>query len=306
MNLNELRYAVALAAERHFGRAAARCHVSQPTLSLAVKHLEEELGVPLFERGHKEATLTPAGERVLAQARRVLEEVERLRQEARSSRDELLGPLRLGAIYTVGPYVLPELIPQLARRAPRMPLVVEEDYTASLARRLKAGDVDAILIALPFEESGVVVRPLYDEPFVALLPGGHPLVEKDTLNARLLAKEPMLLLNEGHCFRRQVLEFCPQCLGSATDTAPMPRASSLETLRHMVVSGLGITLLPLTAASAGAYGRGLLTTRRLQPEPKRTVALAWRVSFPRPKAIDALVTALRAARLSGVRYHEQR
>jgi len=306
MTLNELRYVVALARERHFGRAAAASFVSQPTLSVAVKKLEDELGVALFERGKNEVALTPAGEEVVARAQQILEGVEALRQTARQQADQLHGPLRLGAIYTVGPYLLPDLIPALHEAAPHMPLGIEENYTAELRHQLKRGELDAILISLPFTEPGVVVMPLYEEPFVAVLPAAHPLSARKTVDLPRLAEEELLLLGPGHCFRDQVLEFCPECgrtaAADADQRTPMA-GGSLETIRHMVASGAGVTILPCTAAGAERYAQRLLAVRRLKPPaPQRRVALAWRASFPRPKAIEALRQAIRACPMSCVRF----
>lgn len=295
MTLTELRYIVALARTRHFGRAAEACFVSQPTLSVAVRKLESELGVELFERRRQEAVPTPAGARIVEQAQRVLEEAERIRMLADESRDPLVGPLRLGAIYTIGPYVLPQLIPALHDRAPQMPLVIEEGYTAQLSERLRLGELDAILIALPFEAPGLVTLPLYDEPFVVVLPADHPWREREAIDPAELASEPLLMLGQGHCFRDQVLDACPAC-AARLEQGPLGQTvagTSLETLRHMVASGLGITVLPCSAVGAERYAQRLLVTRRFrEPAPGRRVALAWRKSFPRPGAIDALREAL--------------
>lgn len=288
MTLNELRYIVAVARERHFGRAAAACFVSQPTLSVAVRKLEEQLGVTLFERGRQEVHLTPVGEEVVAQAQRVLEEAAKVKQLARGGEDPLAGPLRLGAIYTVGPYLLPHLVPILHERAPAMPLAVEEDYTANLAEALRSGELDVIIVALPFDEPGLVTRPLYDEPFVALLPASHPWNERERIAREDLPGETVLLLGQGHCFRDQVLEYCPGCLQSSAGAGLQRtlQGGSLETIRHMVASGMGITLLPCTAAGAHAYSQRLLNIRRLaEPVPSRRLVLAWRRSFPRPEAV---------------------
>ncbi|ADC72830.1 MULTISPECIES: hydrogen peroxide-inducible genes activator [unclassified Thioalkalivibrio] len=304
MTLSELRYVVAVADRRHFGRAAEACHVSQPSLSVAIRKLEDELGVTLFERGRGEVSVTPAGEQIVTQARRVLTEVEHLRAVAVQSQDQLAGPLRLGAIYTIGPYLLPELIPVLRERAPRMPLVIEENYTDRLRERLKHGELDAIIISLPFEEPGVVTLPLYDEPFVAVLPGGHPLQDKKTLTLEDMADATLLMLGAGHCFRDQVLERCPACQRTVTADGSTPRnmeGSSLETIRHMVASGMGVTILPCTAVGADRYAQRLLAVRRFEdPAPSRRVALAWRTSFPRPEAIEALRQAILATALTCV------
>ncbi len=304
MNLNELRYVVAVARERHFGRAAEACFVTQPTLSVAVRKLEEELGVKIFERRRNDVRITPIGEQVVAQAQRVLEEVERLRNIARQGQDPLLGPLRLGAIYTIGPYLIPPLIPVLAEMAPEMPLVIEENYTARLTEKLKRGELDAILIALPWEESGCDTLPLYEEPFVVLIPASHPWRERKQIRGAELAGEELLLLGSGHCFRDQVLQACPQCNRSAESGLQQSvEGGSLETIRHMVASGLGITVLPCTAAGADSYTRRLVEIRRFAPPaPSRTVAIAWRKGYPREEAVRTVARAIRAVEMSCVRY----
>ncbi len=304
MNLNELRYIVAVAREKHFGRAAERCFVSQPTLSVAVKKLEQELGVMLFERSKTEVNITPIGATIVERAQGILEQVEGLRDVAAGQRDQLQGPLRLGVIYTIGPYLLPPLLPELNGSAPNMPLVIAEDYTANLLLRLKQGELDAIIIALPFEEPGVVTLPIYEEPFVALLPASHPLTRRKQLRLDELSEDQLLLLGPGHCFRDQVLEAYPHYQQNTARYGAISESvagTSLETLRHMVATGLGVTVLPSTAAGADRYAERLLAIRRLvSPTPKRTVALAWRVTFPRPKAIEALRQAIRHCSLSGI------
>ncbi|HHH37985.1 MAG TPA: hydrogen peroxide-inducible genes activator [Sedimenticola sp.] len=305
MTLNELRYAVAVARERHFGRAAEQCFISQPTLSVAVKKLEDELGVSLFERGQGEVSVTPAGERIIAQAQRVLEQAEAIKAMARQSQDQLAGPLRVAAIYTIGPYLFPGLVPALAERAPEMPLVIQENYTAVLSEQLKRGELDVIIISLPFDEPGVETRPLYREPFEVLLPASHPWVARDAIDPRDLDRERVLLLGQGHCFRDQVVEVCPGCL---RNTAPGQgvqenfEGGSLETIRYMVASGIGITVLPKTAAALDRLPQGMLQVRPFAGRrlPSRTVALAWRRSFPRPEAVSVLAEAIQASGLQGV------
>lgn len=304
MTLTELRYVVTLARERHFGRAAERCHVSQPTLSVAVKKLEDELGIPLFERSKNSIRVTETGKRIIEQAQRVLDQVGVIRDMAQDGKNQLNAPLKVGAIYTIGPYLFPHLLPELRRAAPDMPLYIEENYTATLRQKLRQSELDAIIIALPFEEPEVVTLPLYDEPFVVLLPGGHPLTERESLTAEELAKEQLLLLGPGHCFRDQVLESCTPLVDAVTRNpnakAPslVTEGSSLETIRHMVASGLGITVLPLSAATAMQYDESILAVRPFAaPVPFRTVALAWRVTFPRPKAIDVLSLAASQCRV---------
>lgn len=306
MTLTELRYIVALARECHFGRAADACCVSQPTLSVAVKKLEEELGVLLFERGRSEISVTPVGERIVAQARRALEEIEGVARIAREARDPLDGTLRIGAIYTVGPYLFPRLVPVLRETAPRMPLVIEENYTARLRERLVQGAVDVVLLCLPFEEPGVVTLPLYDEPFVVMVPAAHAWAARESVATGELSDETVLLLGAGNCFRDQVLAACPSCVGPPAAEGGLQQAvegTSLETIRHMVASGMGITVLPCTAASVpGHYASGYSAIRPFADPPRRRVALAWRVSYPRPQAIEALRQAIRACALDGVDY----
>ena len=303
MTLTELRYIVALARERHFGHAAAACFVSQPTLSVGVKKLEEELGVVLFERSKTDVRLTPIGARIIEQAQRVLDEAGIIRELALGAQDELAGPLRLGAIYTIGPYLFPHLIPLLHERLPQMPLVIEENYTARLAEKLKQGELDVILIALPFAESGLVTEALYQEPFVVVLPASHPWTEREQIAAADLGSETetLLMLGAGHCFREQVLEACPACRHGSQALQKTLEGGSLETIRHMVASGMGITVLPCSAAGADRYSQRLLSIRRfLPPVPRRTVALAWRRHFPRPRALAALAEAIRDCELSCV------
>lgn len=302
MNISELRYIVALARERHFGRAAASCFVSQPTLSVAVKKLEEELGVALFERASHEVRITDAGARVVEKAQQALEAIESVRQEALCDGDQLAGPLRIGAIFTIGPYLYPDLIVNLRDSAPQMPLLVEENYTAVLTEKLKNGELDVIIISLPYDEPNILTLPLYNEPFVILLPASHPLTRRKTLKSKNLEEETILMLGAGHCFRDQVIEACPACAprdGGAVYTA---EGSSLETIRHMVASGMGITVLPCTAAGADRYSQRLLEIRRFAgPVPGRVVALAWRASFTRPQVIDVVRDAVAASGLSCVR-----
>lgn len=293
MTLTELRYIVTLAQEQHFGRAADRCYVSQPTLSIAVKKLEDELGVALFERTKSRVQATPLGEQIVAQAQLVLEQTAAIKDIADAGKDQLSSPLSVGAIFTIGPYLLPQFIPHLQRLASKMPLYVEEGYTATLRKKLRNGELDVIIVALPFTEADVVTQALYDEPFVVLMPQDHPLATKEQINPKDLDNENVLLLGEGHCFRDQVLSTCPNLQPSLEDSSGRVRTaaegSSLETLRHMVASGLGITILPQSAAETSLYAPNLLVTRPFtEPAPSRTVALAWRASFPRHKAIEAL------------------
>lgn len=298
MTLTELRYLVALSETGHFRKAADSCNVSQPTLSIAIKKLEEELGVDLFERARNRVTPTPIGERIVAQARIVLQETSNLVNLAEQGKDPLGTVLSVGAIYTVGPYLFPRLVPQLRKLAPQMPLYIEENYTASLRSKLSSGALDAIFVALPFTEPEVVTRPLYDEPFVVLVPDGHPLATQASVDPTQLAEHRVMLMGEGHCFRDQVLEACPGLQESILAYNARDRATveggSLETLKHMVASGMGITVLPESAASLALYSDAeLVLLPFTAPAPTRTIALAWRVSYPRHQAIDLLADALR-------------
>lgn len=303
ITLTELRYLVALDRERHFGRAADRCFVSQPTLSVAIRKLEDQLGVILFERNRNEARPTPVGERIIEQARRVLAEAATLENLAQQGKDELSGVLRLGVIYTVGPYLLPRLIPRLRKALPDMPLVIEENFTAVLARQLRQNELDVIIIALPFTQPGVDTWPLYDESFVVVMPRTHAWSKRRSIPANDLSGENLLLLGPGHCFREQVLEACPDCREAESDM-PRPMAgSSLETIRHMVASGLGITVLPKSSMEERPSETTLLTMRPFASEaPSRRIALAWRKSFPRTKAVAALRRAILDSELRGVQW----
>jgi len=306
MTLNELRYIVAVARERHFGRAAEACFVSQPTLSVAVKKLEDELGVSLFERGTGEVTVTAVGQQIVEQAQRVLEEADGIRHLAQHGKNPLAGMLRLGAIYTIGPYLLPRLIPRISEQAPEMPLVIEEDFTSVLSERLKRGDLDVIVISLPFDGPGVLTRTIYDEPFVVLLPGGHPWSGQAAVGADQLGNENVLLLGPGHCFRDQVLDVCPNCVKSTTGGNSLqrgPEGGSLETICCMVASGVGITVLPCSAAAVDRFAKPLVHVLPFAgATPRRRVALAWRKSFSRLEAVDVLAHAIRGADLPCVSY----
>lgn len=305
MTLTELRYLVNLDKERHFGRAAERSFVSQPTLSVALKKLEDELGVVLFERNRGEARPTPVGERIIAQARRVLAEAALVEDIAKQGHDELTGPLRLGAIYTVGPYLLPSLVPLLRKRTPQMPLVIEENFTAVLLEQLRGNELDVVIVAQPIDMDGLQAWALYDEPFVALLPRDHRWAGEAAIPSRKLAEEKLLLLGPGHCFREQVIEACPKCIDPDSEGPRPHTGSSLETIRHMVASGLGITVVPRSSVENRPV-EPLLTARPLaKPEPARRIVLAWRKTFPRVKAIAALREAILGSGMKGVQFIAQ-
>jgi LysR family hydrogen peroxide-inducible transcriptional activator len=313
MTLTELKYIVAVARERHFGRAAESCFVSQPTLSVAIRKLEDELGVTLFERGNSEIGVTPVGQQIVEQAQKVLAQTAGIREIARQGKDPLSGPLRLGVIYTIGPYLLPPLMRQMIDHVPQMPLLLHEDFTAKLIEALKQGELDAAIMALPLPDIGLMAQPLYDESFVVAVPRGHPWERRKAIPAEDLKSQTMLLLGAGHCFRDQVLEVCPELARYApagTDGShgagahgSMQRTfegSSLETIRHMVASGIGVTLLPRTSVPLHPPANSLLRYIPLQePVQHRRVVLVWRKTFPRHGAIEALRRAVLACALEG-------
>jgi len=290
VTLTELRYIVGLDKERHFARAAERAFVSQPTLSMALKKLEDELGVVLFERTRGEVRPTPVGARIVEQARRVLAEAKLVQDIAREGKDELLGALRLGAIYTVGPYLLPSLVPKLRDAAPRMPLVIEENFTAVLLEQLRDNELDVAIVALPVDMHGLSAWPLYDEEFVVVVPRDHRWAGEQSVAAKKLAEENLLLLGPGHCFRDQVIAACPKCVDAQSDSLRPQTGSSLETIRYMVASGLGITVLPRgSVENRAAAGPDSLTVVPIAaPAPSRRIGIIWRRSFPRAAVIRVL------------------
>ena len=297
MNLNELRYAVAVAQEGNFRRAAERCFVTQPALSLAIQKLEGELGVALFERSRTEVKVTPIGARIIEQAQRALEEAAKVKEIARQGKDQLVGPLKVGVIFTVGPYLLPDLIPILHKRAPQMPLEVEENLTAHLDTLLRNGAIDAVILALPYEAPNIAVEPLYDEPFAVVVPADHPWAKRAAIKAAELSREKVLMLAAGHCFSNQVAEACPELQRRGGEIL---QGNSLETIRNMVASGLGVTVLPASANSPRYRSPLLKVIPFKPPAPSRRIALAWRRSFAREKAIEVLAQAIRDVKTPGI------
>ncbi len=300
MTLTEMRYLVALARERHFGKAAEACHVSQPTLSVAVKNVEGQLGAALFERTANDVRITVLGERIVAQAKRVLDEAVKLEEIAVATGDPMSGQLRVGIIYTIAPYLLPQLIPALNRLAPKMPLFLKEDFTANLIPALKAGELDVIVIALPLTEPGLVAQAVYDEPFRVVIPAGHPWCDRDEIPAEELDWQNLLLLGQGNCFRDQVLESCPRL--TAPDALEHAlEGSSLETIRYMVASGAGVAVMPSTAADPLIDKEPMVKVLPFAGDvtPTRAVGLVWRVTYPRSQAIDVLRAAVLSCDLPG-------
>jgi LysR family transcriptional regulator, hydrogen peroxide-inducible genes activator len=286
LKLKDLRYLVAVADERHFGRAAASCFVSQPTLSAQLKKLEQDLGVQLIERAPNNVTLTQAGEQIVARARRILEASEEMVTLARSQRDPFAGRLRVALLPTIGPYLLPQVTPAIRKALPRLELRLYEYQTGALLEKLHAGELDVGILALPVELGGLEARELYRESFVVALPEHHPLAARATLKVADLKSEPLLLLEEGHCLRDQALEVCSRF--GIRDQQDF-RATSLETLRQMVATGAGITLMP-EFAGRGAYrnARGVALRPFAKPAPVRHIGALWRKTTPRRAAIDAL------------------
>lgn len=302
MTLTELRYIVALARERHFGRAAERCFVAQPTLSVAIKKLEDELGVELFERAPNDVRPTPIGERVVAQAEVVLAEAARIPELAGAGRDPLQGPLKIGVIYTIAPWLLPRLVAPLRAAAPQMTLLFEENFTHVLLPRLKAGDIDVAILALPVREPGLVAQAVYDEEFRVLLPRSHAWVTRPSIEPGDLLDTPLLMLGSGNCFRDQVLDLCDVASRGRGRSPNVLEGSSLETIRHMVASGVGASVMPAAAVAGIADDDPLLVVRPFtEPAPVRQVGLVWRTSFPRQGAIDALRLAIHADLPAGAR-----
>jgi LysR family hydrogen peroxide-inducible transcriptional activator len=300
MTITELRYIVALAEERHFGRAAERCRVSQPTLSVAVKKLEEELDVALFERGKHGVQPTPLGERIVSMARHLLDQAAAIKDAADADKDQLEGPLALGTLPTIGPYLLPQFIPLLQETASRLSLYVEEGDAPALAAKLRGGELDAILVAAPFSEADVATQVLFDEPLVLLLPADHPLASKPAIAPEEVDPREVLLLGEGDPFRKLVIEAFPHLDPKHVPPAPgarsYARGGTIETLRHMVATKLGVAIVPQTASSAPLYAPSVLVARPFtSPAPKRTLVLAWRITFPRQKALDLLRRAIQAS-----------
>ena len=304
MTLTELKYIVAVARHRHFGHAAEACYVAQPTLSVAIKKLEDELGVVIFERGGTEISTTQLGAQIVAQAERVLEQTASIREIAQQNKDPLAGQFRLGIIYTIAPYLLPQLVKKMIERVPQMPLILQENFTVRLVELLRQGELDAAIMALPFQDNGLMVQALYDEPFVVALPEHHRWAERTTIDAQELKSETMLLLGNGHCFRDQVLEVCPEMARFSTTGDGIARTfegSSLETIRHMVASGIGITVLPRASVPDMQAKDGMLRYVPFSnPAPSRRVVIAWRKSFTRSSAIDAIRQAVLSSELPGV------
>ena len=295
LKLKDLRYLVAVADTRHFGRAAERCFVSQPTLSTQLKKLEEYLGVQLIERQPKRVALTAAGEEIVARARRILEASDEVVTLARTHRDPLAGALRIAMLPTIGPYLLPRVAREITKALPRLDLRLYEYPTAAMLAKLRAGEIDLGILALPVELDGLEARELYDEAFMVALPATHPLAKRPTIRIQDLHGETLLLLEDGHCLRDQALAVCSH---ASMQEKQDFRATSLETLRQMVATGAGVTLLP-ELATHGAYrhARGVVVRPFARPAPLRKIGGVWRKTSARHAAIAAVCAqiALHAA-----------
>ncbi len=312
MTLTELKYIVAVAREKHFGKAAEACYVSQPTLSVAVKKLEEELDVKLFERSANEVAVTSLGEDIVRQAQSVLEQAANIKEIAKRGKDPLAGPLRMGVIYTIGPYLLPDLVRHMITHTPQMPLVLQENFTVKLLEMLRTGEIDCAVLAEPFPDTGLAVAPLYDEPFYAAVPATHPLASQESISNEDIKQETMLLLGTGHCFRDHVLQVCPEFARFSSNAEGIRKSfegSSLETIKHMVAAGMGVTLMPRLSVPKVAFTNkprrhddAFIKYLPFSGEaPSRRVVLVWRRSFTRYEAIATLRNAIYACELPGVR-----
>ena len=291
MNLRDLRYLIALADLRHFGRAAEYCHVSQPTLSTQIKKLEDELGVQLIERSPRQVMLTPVGCDIVTRARRVLAEVDQMRETARRTSDPEAGSVRFGIFPTLAPYLLPHVVPNIRARFPRLELLLVEEKTEVILHMLREGRLDCAVLALPLHEDWLDIEFLFDEPFILAVPATHPLATHRNLQLNELSEQHLLLLEDGHCLRDQALEVCT--LAGAGEKEGF-RATSLETLRQMVAAGVGITLLPILAVkppvAASEFIR-LLPFKK--PPPTRSLALVWRKSSAMSDFLKKMAEVLR-------------
>ena len=304
MTLTELKYIIAVARERHFGRAAESCFISQPSLSVAVRKLEDELGVHLFERRFQEISLTPIGEAIVEQAQKVLDEVHHIEEIALQGQDPLCGPLRLGVIFTISPYLMPGLVHKMLQLAPKMPLILTENYTGELLEQLRAGQIDVAIMALPIHEPGLMLAPLYDEELVVAVPHNHPWANQSEIDREDVRSANLLLLGKGHCLRDQVLAICPETNSKNRQTSSLQKTvegSSLLTIHHMVAQGLGITVLPSSSLKETSGDDLVKAIPFNKPTPTRRVIIAWRKSFTRQAAIDMIRQAVTSLPMEGCR-----
>ncbi len=306
MNLRDLKYIIAVAETRHFGRAAARCFVSQPTLSGQIKKLEEELGVTIFERTRRSVEMTPIGEQIVELARGMMEQADAIEQLAKAHQDPLSGPLRVGVIPTLSPYLIPFIVAPLKRRYPQLKLVLTEEITDRLLQRLHNHEIDLALIATAVEEPDLEAIPLFDEPFWLAHPRKHPLAEKEAIGRRDLERLDLLLLSDGHCLAQQMMDVCKLTERPRQGEMGDLQASSLETLLQLVAAGLGCTLVPALATRGSLLKESGIRVRRLGlPDTYRRVSLAYRRSFPRRPALEAFADVVQESLPDGVKVLER-
>ena len=288
MTLSELRFVVSVAQEKNFRRAAAKSFVSQPALSLAIKKIENELGVLIFERNRMGISLTTVGEKIVNQAQIVLEEADKIKAISVVEKNTQQVEIKMGLIYSIAPYLLPSIIPLVKNSSPEIILEAEEDITTNLIKKLEEGSIDAAIIALPFVVPGIETQPLYDEPFKVLIPTKHPWNNKQKINAKELKNEKILLLDNTHCFSMQVREACP----GISDKAEVQAGTSLETIRNMVASNLGISILP-QSATANNYSNDLINILPFEsPIPFRRVAMAFRRGSSKQSSLVKIVKSI--------------
>lgn len=294
ITITELRYILAVAHELHFGRAAKKCFVSQPTLSIAIAKLESNLGVQIFERSHNKIIITTIGQTILNKAQQIIKTTQDIQLLAEEYKSPLSQPLKIGAIHTVGPYLFPELINQLGNLLSPIKLIIEEDYTQNLHKRLMSGELDVIIVAKPFDYPEINTINLYNEPLDIIIPHNHVWKNKQTINPNELLGETLLLLGKGNCFRDAVLKICPHCITDDQQNQPANTivTSSLETIKYMVARNMGISIMPRSALKSGANNL-YLTKAFITPTPTRQIVLAYRKSFPRPTIINNLVDTIK-------------
>lgn len=303
MTLTELRYLVAVGKERHFGKAADICCVSQPTLSISIKKLEEELGVIIFDRSSSEIKITPVGEEIISQAKKTLAEVNMIFAISKQNHDELDGTFKLGIIFTIAPYLLPKMIIELRSLAPKMHLLLEENYTSTLTPMLKNAELDAIIVAEPYEEKGIETTPLYDEPFYIIVPKGHSFEQMDYVDIKDLLNEKILLLTEGNCLRDQIIESCAKLASQQNipNLLNTIQGSSINTVRNMVASGLAISILPSTSLTDNDHTLFSIIPFK-SPAPTRRIILAYRKNYLKQKSIKIIEKSIKSSSLVGINF----
>ena len=291
ITLTELRYIVAVAEEKNFGRAAHKSFVSQPTLSIAIKKLEDNLGVQIFERDKKQIIITANGAEIVVRAKQILESVDEIQKFAQQNNDPFATPLKIGAIHTIGPYLFPNLISYINQQKSQLKLIIEEDMTANLSEKLQQGNLDAIIVALPYKQSNIESKSLYSEDLTVIVSTNHPWKNKKHITLEDLTKETILLLGSGHCLRDQVLQICPSC-NFTTGNNHSIITSSIETIKYMVASDIGISIVPKRSLQ-GIDQTFILEKKFLTPIPKREIVLAYRKNFSRTIALEELARMIR-------------